>query len=152
LLGASAAVPRRPPPGDQPADPPDAAESGSLAASQRPVPIGGRLARALGSDRSNFSQIMGVALQVGDARLRLDALRVGLRLLDAEPDLRAEVLQTFDGLDDAFLAGWLTQVAGAHAEEFARRTARITRSRPLRQRAAAVAQLLRTTDPAHTGG
>jgi hypothetical protein len=127
---------------------PEVEQSGSLAASYRSVEVSGLLASALGAEVTDFSTIMGVALQSGDARLRADALRVGLRVLDAEPELRADVLRTLDGLDDAFLAGWLTQVARDHAEEVARRTARMARSRPLRRRAAAVVRLLRSSESA----
>ena len=79
--------------------------------------VRGLLASALGAEVTDFATLMGVALESGDARLRADALRVGLRVLDAEPELRADVLRTLDGLDDAFLAGWLTQVSRDHAEE-----------------------------------
>jgi hypothetical protein len=125
---------------------PEVDRSGSLAGSHRPVPVSGLLASALGADVTDFGTIMGVALQAGDARLRDDALRVGLRVLDAEPELRADVLRRLDGLDDASLAAWLTQVARDHAEEVAGRTARMARSRPLRRRAAAVARLLRSSE------
>jgi hypothetical protein len=123
---------------------PEGEHSGSQAASNPPVPVKGLLADALGADVTDFATIMGVALMSGDARLRDDALRVGLGVLDAEPELRDDVLQRLDGLDDAFIADWLTEVARDHAEEVARQTARMARSRPLRRRAAAVARLLRS--------
>jgi len=125
---------------------PKVEQSGSLAASHRPVQVRGLLASALGAEVTDFATIIGAALQSGDARLRADALRVGLRVLDGEPELRADVLRTLDGLDDAFLASWLTRVARDHAEEVARRTARMARSRPLRRRAASVARLLRSSE------
>jgi hypothetical protein len=122
---------------------PEVEQSGALAASHRPVQVSGLLASALGAEVADFSTIMGVALRSGDERLRADALQVGLRVLDAEPELRAEVQRTLDRLDDASLAAWLTEVARDHAEEVARRTARLARSRPLRRRARAVGRLLR---------
>ena len=116
----------------------------SLAALDHPVPVEGLLAGALGADATNLTTLMSVAMQSGDAHLRADALRVGLGVIDDEPELRAAVLQKLDALDDAALADWLTEAARDHAEEVARQTARISRSGPLRRRAAAVARLLAT--------
>jgi hypothetical protein len=141
-----------PPAAGQPTDAPTAgqttaaptgpSESGSLAASDRLFPVSGLLAQALGADQVSFSHIMGVALQSGDARLRKQAQRVALDVVDTDPELRAEVLRTLDGMDDAALADWLTRAAGNNAEEVARRTARSAPLRPLRRRAAAVEELL----------
>lgn len=115
-----------------------------VAARDRPVPIEGLLASALGSEQSTFSQIVGVALQAGDARLRKEALRMALALLDAEPGLRTDVSATLDGLDDVALAARLEEIAGAHAEEIALQTARRSHWKPLRRRAVAVLRLIRT--------
>jgi hypothetical protein len=146
LLGSSDAtswlVP--PPASGAPAEAADTEVSGSLAASHRPVPIGGRLARAVGSEQTSFSEIMGVAMRDPSARVRADALRVGLRILDAEPELRSDFLRALDGMDDSFIAGWLVRVAGEHAEEIVRRAARSTRSGSLRLRAEAVERLFRS--------
>jgi hypothetical protein len=128
------------------------AESGSLAASHRVVPIGGRLARAVGADHTRYSDIMSVAMQNPDPRIRADALRVGLRIVDEEPALQSDLVATLDNLDDQALARWLTKVAGEHAAEIARRTARRSRTGPLRQRAAAVARLIEAGDAATPGG
>jgi hypothetical protein len=121
----------------EPALPPDSGEA-ALAASHREVAIGGRLARAVGADHTSFSQILGVAMHGADPRVRADALRVGLRILDDEPALRDSVLLALDGVDDAWLAAWLTRIAGEHAPELARRAARTTRIDSLRLRAEAV--------------
>jgi hypothetical protein len=146
FLGSSTALSPVPVPATT-ASTPEVEQSGSLATSNPTVKVGGLLASALGAEETNFSTIVGVALQSGDERLRADALRVGLRVLDAEPELRADVLRTLDGLDDEALAAWLTEVARDNAEEVARRTARMARSRPLRRRAKAVERLLRSSSP-----
>jgi hypothetical protein len=117
--------------------------SASLPAMDRPVQVDGLLASALGADTTDFKTIMGVALESGDARLRADALRVGLGALEGDPDLNAAVLKALDALDDAAVADRLTEVARDNAEEVARHTARMAHSRQLRRRAAAVARLLR---------
>ena len=158
FLAASTADASQSPAVDQQANPPQEAKPPEVevsedfrAASKRPVPIEGLLAEALGSDQSTFQQIMAVALQVADSRVRGEALRACLRILDDDPELRSAVLQTLDGLDDAFLADWLTRSAGARAEEVARGTARLTGTRLLRRRAIGVVRILRTTDPARSG-
>ena len=152
FLATSTAEAWHPPAEDQPANSLDAPEPDFLATSHRLVPIEGLLAEALGSDQSTFYQIMGVALQVGDSRLRREALLACLRILDADDELRSDVLRSLDGLDDAHLADWLTRVAGPNAEEVARGTARFAGSRPLRRRAIKVVRILRTTDPARPPG
>jgi hypothetical protein len=87
---------------------------------------------------------MEVAMRTPDSRVRADALRVGFKILEAEPELRASVLYVLDHWSDVQLAGWLTRMAGAHAPNLARRTARSTRSGALRGRAAGVERVLRT--------
>lgn len=132
-----------PPAVTQPA-PADGGSPSGIAARDRLVPVEGRLAGALGASQSTFSQIVGVALQVGDARLRKEALRVALGLLDADPDLRADVSRTLDEFDDAALAARLEEIAGAHAEDTALQTARMAHWKPLRRRAVAVLRLIRS--------
>lgn len=134
-----------PPAVQHPAAPPvgEAAPPGA-AARDRLVPIEGLLASALGTDQSTFSQIVGVALQSGDARLRKEALRAALQLLDTDTDLQADVSHALDELDDDALAARLREVAGAHAEETALQTARMAHWKPLRRRAVDVLRLVRT--------
>jgi hypothetical protein len=134
---------------DTTASTPEVEPSTSVSPADRPVHIDGFLASALGTDVTTFTAVMAVALQSGDARLRADALRAGLGFVDAEPDLKAEVLQWLDARDDAALADRLTEVARDQAEEVARQTARLSRSAPLRQRAEAVLRVLRSSRPAN---
>jgi hypothetical protein len=124
---------------------PEVEPATSLATTDRPVQVDGLLATALGTEDTKFSTVMAVALTSGDARLRADALRVGLGALDDDPDLRDHVLRALDALDDASVADRLREVARDHAEEVARQTARLSRSGPLRRRAAAVARLLHSS-------
>lgn len=133
-----------PPAAGQPVPAVDGGSPSGIAARDRLVPVEGRLAGALGATQSTFSQIVGVALQVGDARLRKEALRVALGLLDDDPDLRADVSHTLDEFDDAALAARLEEIAGAHAEDTALQTARMAHWKPLRRRAVAVLRLIRS--------
>jgi hypothetical protein len=114
-----------------------------------PVQVEGLLAAALGAEETDFKTVMAVALQNADARLRADALRVGLGVLGDEPDLNDTVTKTLDAFDDAALADWLRVIAPEYAEEVARRTARTARLGPLRRRAAAVARILRSSGSAN---
>src|SRR5688572_12149259 len=123
-------------------EPPPPEKTGALAASHRPYAIGGRLARALGTEETTFTEIMRVATQDPDARVRADAMRVGLRILEAEPELRRDLVQALRGYDDAAVARWLASAAGEHAVEVARRAARYAGSDAIRARAAAVERLL----------
>ena len=130
---------------DTAASTPEVAPSTSLPPMDRPVHVEGLLAGALGAEVTDFKTVMGVALMSGDARLRADALRVGLGVVDTDPELEAVVLERLDALDDASIADSLREAARDHAEEVAQQTARLARSRPLRRRAAAVARLLRSS-------
>jgi hypothetical protein len=127
---------------DTTASTPEVEPSTSLPPTKRPVQVDGLLATALGAEVSDFTTIMAVALMSGDARLRAEALRVALGLFEADSDLRDEVMQMLDGLDDAYIAKWLTEVARDDPGEVARQTARAMRFGPLRRRAAAVSRLL----------
>jgi hypothetical protein len=156
FLGASTSMPTPTPTpapvGDHPSDPPAGTDLETAPATNRPVPIEGQLAGAVGADQSTFYQLMGVALQVGDARVRRDALRICLRLINTDPDLRAEILRAVEGVDDEFLANRLMAVSRANAQEIAERTARSLRSKSLRRRAIAVEELIRPSAPPGAGG
>lgn len=119
-------------------------------ASQRRVPIDPALARAIGADSTSFSDITAVAVRDPNPAVRADALRVGLDILESEPDLSKSFLQVLEQRDDAALADWLTRVAGDRALELARLTASESRNDTLRQRAAAVQRRLEAN--ARAGG
>jgi hypothetical protein len=118
-------------------------DSGATGASHRQVAIGGRLARAIGTDRTSFTEIMGVAMRGETPRVRADALRVGLRILAAEPELRASVLDVMDHMTDEHLADWLVRTAGPYAADVARLAARSPLDESVRLRARAIEPQLR---------
>jgi hypothetical protein len=136
---ASVPEPSRALPRPATSDPPRAAINAS-----DDVPIRGRLARALGLSRAGFSQLMGAAVASRDARVRLDALRLALRVLNAEPERYMSALDMLAGMGDANLAAWLTRVAGNSAPRIVRRTARTAQAGPLRLRAVAMDRFFRT--------
>jgi hypothetical protein len=133
--------PTRPSPRRHTPRPPTRAANGSV---DSEVPLRGRLARALGVERASFPQVMGAAVRSQDARVRVDALRLALRMLDAEPDVYASPLRMLAGMDDATLASWLTRIAGDDALRVLRWTARAARAEALRLRAVAVVRYLKS--------
>lgn len=136
--GARVPEPSRALPRPATSEPPRAATNAS-----DDVPIRGRLARALGISRAGFSQLMGAAVASRDARVRLDALRLALRMLDAEPERYMSALDMLVGMGDANLAAWLTRVAGSNAQRIVRHTARRARDPALRLRAVAMDRYFR---------
>jgi hypothetical protein len=141
-----------PPISSDPADLLEVPPSAAQQASERPVAIGGRLARAIGSDRANFSDVIDVAMRNADPRVRADALRIGFRILDSEPELQASVLYVLDHWGNDQLAGWLTTVAGDYAGDVAHRAATRARWTPLRRRAEAVERVIQSGGVAKAGG
>jgi hypothetical protein len=154
FLGNSTAtiVPASAPISADPADLREVPPSGAQEASHRPVAIGGRLARAIGADHANFSDVVDVAMRNADPRVRADALRIGFRILDSEPELQQSVLYTLDHWGNDQLAGWLTAVAGEYAADVAHRTAKTARWDPLRRRAEAVERVIQAGGVAKAGG
>jgi hypothetical protein len=155
FLGNSTAtlIPASSPPiSSDPADLLEVPPSGAQDASHRPVAIGGRLARAIGADHANFSDVIDVAMRNADPRVRADALRIGFRILDSEPELQQSVLYVLDHWGNDQLAGWLTTVAGEYAGDIAHRTAKSARWDPLRRRAEAVERVIQAGGAPKAGG
>jgi hypothetical protein len=154
FLGNSGAtlVAASPPISSDPADLLEVPPSSAQEASNRPVAIGGRLARAIGTDRANFSEVIDVAMRNADPRVRADALRIGFRILDSEPELQQSVLYVLDHWGNDQLAGWLTAVAGEYAGDIAHRTAKSARWDPLRRRAEAVERVIQAGGAPKAGG
>jgi hypothetical protein len=143
------AIMASPPPMDLPAPPNDYDGEPALVASHAPIAIGGRLARAVGSDRTSFAVVMGVAMRHDDPRVRADALRIGLRALEASPALQTTFLATLDQMTDERLTEWVVRVAGPYASDVARTAARSSRLDSIKLRAAAIERHLAAAPPRH---
>jgi hypothetical protein len=91
-------------------------------------------------------------MQGADSRVRADALRVTLRILETEPALHSDLLRVMDAWDDRALARWLTGTAGEYAAEVARRAARGPGLAAFRARAAPVERILAVGPVAGAGG
>lgn len=136
-----------PPYEDSPPGMDDADSAAALESSHAPIAIGGRLARAVGSEQTSFAQIMGVAMQHPDPRVRADALRVGLRALEGAPQLRASFLDLLDHMTDEGIAAWVERMAGPYADDVIRQAVRTTHIEPLRRRAIAVERTMALAAP-----
>ena len=115
-----------------------------LVTSHPPVPVGGRLAQALGSSTATLAQILDLSVHQEDAAVRGEAMRTALQAFEADPNLRATFMTTLNGVDDAELATLLRGVAGSHAEEAVMQIMAQSRGSDFRIKASAILQRLRT--------
>jgi hypothetical protein len=66
---------------------------------------------------TTIRQLAEVGLRSDDAAVRRDAVRVALRAMDTNPQLKEAVTDALVGTDDVTLSGLLSGTAGAHTEE-----------------------------------
>jgi hypothetical protein len=114
--------------------------------SLRRHPLAPRLARAIGSDSGNFNQLVELAARTDDLALRRDAIRRGIGILDAEPELRTAVMATVQRSSPEQLARYLVFAAGPRAETVAAAIAEVVDEGPPRDRANAVVRQLQLMD------
>lgn len=120
---------------------------GDYVKSNQTVPVGGRVADALGTDTAAFQQVLGTALKHEDPRVRAEARRTMVNALVADPEVHAALVAAIDGMPDETLVRTLRSVAGADAEQLARAFARYGRSPTLAHRMQrALAELRRQGD------
>ncbi len=108
-----------------------------------PVAVTGQLAQALGGNTATFRQLFDAAMHQQDQAVRGEAVRASLEALDAEPDLRSNVMRVLGEVDDAALGQLLRGVAGTRAEEIANGVATEAKAGELRSKALGVLQRLR---------
>jgi hypothetical protein len=112
------------------------------------VRIGGRLARRLGSRRVSMAQVMAAAAQETDPRVRRDAMRVGMKVIERDPAMLGAMFGQLTGVDDYTIASNLRGMAGDDAEELMKNAAAGLRSRELRDRAQNILRALQRTGAA----
>jgi hypothetical protein len=81
-----------------------------------PLPPGSPLTHVL-PNPTTIRQLAEVGLRSDDAAVRRDAVRVALRAMDTNPQLKEAVTDALVGTDDVTLSGLLSGTAGAHTEE-----------------------------------
>jgi hypothetical protein len=147
LLGGPQAAPKvaSAPTTTIPLAPPPNAAMGltTLLQRQPPIPIGGRLAQALGRDSASILDILNAGLRVEDPAARSEAVRVGVQALEGDGEIHRSVMAAMNGVDDANLATMLRGMAGDNGEEFLIHAASAARTGDLRLKASAVLEQFR---------
>lgn len=108
---------------------------------QRSVPVTGKLRQFIGQPTATMQQLMDISMRQEDAALRLEAVRAGMHAIDNAPDLRASVVKSLEGTDDAVLTSLLRNMAQDRANEIVAQMAAASRTPEIRTRGL---QLLRT--------
>jgi len=114
-----------------------------LFAAHAPVPVQGRLSQALGTEMATFSQLGDMALHHDDILVRTEAVRVGLQVIEAEPEFRSAVISGVTGIGNGELGAFVRSLAGPRADELVLRVITLARATELRAKAAAVLQEIR---------
>lgn len=143
--GLMAAAPP-PPPAAAPGTPSATSIIGQLD-EHAPLPISGRLSEILGSNTATFRQLFEVAARNEEAPMRTESMRVILNALEAEPELRNQLVTTIKAVDDATLAQFMRGTTGERAEEMLMHISALARGSELRVKASTVLQQLRTQGP-----
>jgi hypothetical protein len=108
-----------------------------------PLPVSGRLAKALGTNAATFPQLLDTAIHNDDPGLRVEAMRTWLNGLESDAALRSAFLSSIGSMDDAALGNIIRGAAGLRAEELAALVASQARTNELRAKASTVLQALR---------
>lgn len=109
-----------------------------------PIPLSGRLSQVLGTDTASIRQLLELGMHNDDPAVRAEAVRQSVQVLETEPDLRAGLMSTVNGMDEGQLSEMLRSLAGERAEELAMHIATQTRVTELRVKASSVLQKLRS--------
>lgn len=148
--GPAAPAPASPHPPGTPAPPPGAPSATSVIGQldeHDPLPISGRLSEILGSNTATFRQLFEVAARNDEGPMRTESMRVILNALEAEPDLRNQLVTTIKAVDDATLAQFMRGATGERAEEMLMHISALARGSELRVKASTVLQQLRSQGP-----
>jgi hypothetical protein len=123
-------------------------EEAQAAILQRPVPVSGALARAVGTQTPSAGRLLHAALGEERVTVRADAREALLAAFTADPEIEAAYLSTLRPVDDRALATIMRGSArGKGAEDLMATFAARAPSPELRAKAAAVLEELRRTQP-----
>jgi len=86
--------------------------------SDRPIPVRGRLARALGSNSVPFPTLVEAAVGQQDPRVRSDAVRAGLRAVESDREARDAFTLLLGNIGDDELAQVMRNMAKDRVLEF----------------------------------
>jgi hypothetical protein len=107
---------------------------GAFIQANPPVNVSKRLGKALGTRTPTFQEVLKAALKNEDPRVRTEARRTMVEALTDDPEVRAALVTTVDGMQDASLVQSLRGVAGLDAAALAQAFARYGRSPTLTHR------------------
>jgi len=129
----TAAGPPQPAPTDLP----------TLVATHGPVQVTGPLQDAVGGGMATLPQLVQISVHHEDPTVRSAAVRAVVSTLEADPAMRAAVLEQLKSSDDAQLTAMLRGTAGDRAEEVAMQVLTQARASEIRVKASSVLQKLR---------
>ena len=115
-------------------------------AKSHPIQLSGRLAQALGG-QAQLSEIVNAGLRNEDASVRAEAVQTAIRTIESDPEIRAAVMGTLQGMDDAQLATMVRGMGGDHGEEFLIQAAGHARQSDLRTKTQGILQQYRLQPP-----
>jgi len=107
------------------------------------IPVTGQLSQAVGSSEASLIQLADLGVHHADATVRAQAAGMVVGAIEADPNLRAIVLEQLGSIEDGRLSDMLRNVAGDHAEEVATLLLSNARTAEMRARASALLQRLR---------
>jgi hypothetical protein len=107
------------------------------------VPVPGNLRKALGRDEAGWDYLGNSAIAAADPRVRRETVRAIMRTLDADPDMKAQVLGALSAMSPEELAAFARKSAFYRAEDLVRNVMRETTDPDVRSRAREVLHELR---------
>lgn len=120
---------------------------------RRPIPVSGKLAALTGKSELNWDYLVNTAYGYEeDARVRNQAIRLGLKALEEDPELRAAALESTAAMSDTELAEFARTMCRHRAQDFVKRVARLSDRPEIRNRAVAVLRELRHQEQQQTAG
>jgi hypothetical protein len=115
----------------------------------RPIPVRGRLARALGAEAVPFTTLVQAAVDQDDPRVRADALRTGLRAIESDRDVREAFTTLLDAIGDDELVQVMRNMAKDRVVEFTNAIARGAHEDAVKARATSIVKLVGEGAPAN---
>ncbi|HLY39010.1 MAG TPA: hypothetical protein VKU61_13290 [Candidatus Binatia bacterium] len=127
------------------AGPPQAAptDMGTLIANHGPVQVTGPLQDAVGGGMATIPQLVQLSVHHEDPTVRSAAVRAVVSTMEADPALRAALIEQLKSSDDVQLSAMLRGAAGDRAEEVAMQVLTQARASEIRVKASSVLQKLR---------
>lgn len=102
----------------------------------------GPVKRHLGRPRATLQELIDLAFRNDDQKLRLDAMRTGIKAVNDQPELNEMVSTALQRMDDAALTAAIQSMAGPHAHEMLLQIAGQARDSELRLRSMRLLQQL----------